>query len=83
MSGASTAKTRSATPDTTLRLPLSAHSPSGTAHSSCATEATKATAPSPLSLRWNDFSRLLPTRLMPLPNMLGTMAARVRKTSGV
>ena len=34
-----------ATPATTLRLPRSAHRASGTAHSSCATWATKATAP--------------------------------------
>ena len=58
MAGPNTAKINRETPATSLRLPRSAHSASGTAHSSWATWATKATAPRPALDMWNDTSRL-------------------------
>ena len=76
------AKIKRDTPATTLRLPRSAHSASGTAHKSCETWAMKATAPSAAFDMWNDVSRSRPTRLMPLPNVPGTSAAAVMRTSG-
>ena len=63
--GANTATISKETMATSLRLPRSAHSASGTAHSSWAACATKATAPRPALERWNERSRLTPTRLMP------------------
>ena len=44
----------SATAATTLRLPRSAHTASGTAHSSCDTWAMNATAPSDALDMWNE-----------------------------
>ena len=76
------AKTSSATAATTLRLPRSAHSASGTAQSSWDTWAMKATAPSDALDMWKDVSRFLPTRAIPLPKVPGTNAAAVRRTSG-
>ena len=77
-----TEKTSRATAATTLRLPRSAHSASGTAHSSWATAATKVTAPRAASWMWKECSRLLPMSEMPLPKVSGTMAAAVSSTSG-
>ena len=76
------AKTSRATPATSLRLPRSAHSASGTAHRSWETWAMKATAPSEAFDMWNDVSRFLPMSEMPLPNVPGTSAAAVMRTSG-
>ena len=76
------AKMSRATAATTLRLPRSAHTASGTAHSSCDTWAMKATAPSDALDMWNDVLRLCPMRLMPLPKVPGTSAAAVRRTRG-
>ncbi len=76
------AKISSATAATTLRLPRSAHSARGTAHNSCETCATNATAPSEAFDMWNDVSRFRPMMAMPLPKVPGTIAAAVRRTSG-
>ena len=76
------AKISRATAATTLRLPRSAHSASGTAHRSWDTWAMKATAPSDALDMWNDVSRLCPMRAMPLPKVPGTSAAAVSRTSG-
>ena len=42
----------------------------------------KATAPSDALDMWNEVSRFLPMRLMPLPNVPGTSAAAVSNTRG-
>ena len=42
----------------------------------------KATAPSDALDMWNEVSRFLPMRLMPLPNVPGTSAAAVSRTRG-
>ncbi len=76
------AKTSNATAATSLRLPRSAQRASGTAHRSCDTWAMKATAPSDALDMWNEVSRFLPTRLIPLPKVPGTNAAAVSNTRG-
>src|ERR1700722_5550645 len=75
-----TEKISRATAATTLRLPRSAHTASGTAHRSWDTWAMKATAPSDALDMWKAILRLLPMRLMPLPKVPGTRAAAVRST---
>jgi hypothetical protein len=82
ISGAKTENTKSATPATTFRLPRSAQRASGTAQSSWATCATKATAPRAASWIWNECSRLVPIRMIPLPKLPGIRAAMVRSTNG-
>ena len=82
MAAPNTAKINKATPATTLRLPRSAHSASGTAQSSWETWATKATAPRAALDMWKDTSRLCPMRLMPFPKVPGITAATVISTSG-
>src|SRR5580704_11679378 len=77
-----TAKIRRATPATSLRLPRSAHTASGTAQSSWDTWAMKATAPSDAFDMWNESWRFLPIRLIPLPKVPGTRAAAVSSTRG-
>ena len=67
---------------TTLRLPRSAHTASGTAHSSWDTWAMNATAPSDAFDMWNDVWRLFPISVMPLPKVPGTIAAAVINTRG-
>ena len=76
------AKMSRATAATTLRLPRSAHTARGTAQRSCDTWAMKATAPRDALDMWNDVSRFLPMRLIPLPKVPGTRAAAVSSTRG-
>ncbi len=76
------AKTSRAMAATFLRLPRSAHTASGTAHRSWDTWAMKATAPSEALDMWNEVSRFLPMRAIPLPKVPGTRAAAVRRTRG-
>ncbi len=76
------AKISRATPATSLRLPRSAQSARGTAQRSWETWAMKATAPSEALDMWNEVSRFLPMRAIPLPKVPGTSAAAVRSTSG-
>ncbi len=82
ISGAKIENTNSATAATTFRLPRSAQSARGTAQRSWATCATKATAPSAASWMWNECSRLVPIRMIPLPKLPGTRAAIVSSTRG-
>src|SRR6516165_1659761 len=82
MSAPNPAKINRATPATTLRLPRSAHTASGTAHNSWDTCAMKATAPRDAFDMWKDVWRSWPTRVMPLPKVPGTNAAAVMRTSG-
>ena len=42
----------------------------------------KATAPSDALDMWNEVSRFLPMRAIPLPKVPGTRAAAVRRTRG-
>ncbi len=77
-----TAKISRATAATTLRLPRSAQTARGTAQRSWDTWAMKATAPKDALDMWNEVSRFLPMRAIPLPNVPGTSAAAVRRTRG-
>ena len=56
-----------------LRLPRSANTATGIPQAIWATAPTKITAPSPASLRWNDFWISGPRMPMPLPMVSVTM----------
>ena len=77
-----TAKTSRAMAATFLRLPRSAHTARGTAQRSWDTWAMKATAPNDALDMWNEVSRFLPIRAIPLPKVPGTSAAAVSRTRG-
>ena len=82
MSGANAAKMSKVTAATTLRLPRSAATATGSPQPIWATAAAKVRAPRPASLRWNDLSMSGPSSPIPLLKVPVTREASVNRPRG-